>query len=134
MMTEDGAPCSTNQPHIDRAAERYRASGFAVAIQFHAVGMVADDDKKPKASIAILVRALGEAEPSDAAPTVGKQSAEALGNEIQTLAYWNPQWRGRAPLLDKLAASVDDIHHSGRVARTRSLPTMRPFPHVPIVA
>ncbi len=56
---------------------------YADTLRFHAVGMVADDDKEPKAAIAILGRALGEAETADAAPTVGRQSAEVLGNEIQ---------------------------------------------------
>jgi hypothetical protein len=45
--------------------------------------MVADDDKEPKAALAILSRCLGEAETADVAPTVGRQSAEVLGNEIQ---------------------------------------------------
>ena len=62
-----------------------RGSSFVYAdtLRFHAVGMVPDDDKEPKAAVAILSRALGETEVADAAPTVGKQSAEVLGNEIQ---------------------------------------------------
>jgi hypothetical protein len=35
---------------------------FADTLGFHAVGMVADCDKEPKASVAILARALGESE------------------------------------------------------------------------
>jgi len=46
------------------------------------VGMVPDSDKEPKAALAILARASGESETADAAPTVGKQSAQVLGNEI----------------------------------------------------
>ena len=56
---------------------------YADTLHFHAVGMVDADDKEPKAAIAMLGRALGEAEATDAAPTVGRQSAEVLGNEIQ---------------------------------------------------
>ncbi|WP_052344013.1 ATP-binding protein [Kallotenue papyrolyticum] len=56
---------------------------YADTLRFHAVGLVGDDDKEPKAAIAMLARALGEAEAADAAPTVGRQSAEVLGNEIQ---------------------------------------------------
>ena len=61
-----------------------RASSFVYAdtLRFHAVGMVPDDDKEPKAAVAILARALGESEGTDAVPTVGRQSAEVLGDEI----------------------------------------------------
>jgi DNA phosphorothioation-dependent restriction protein DptH len=55
---------------------------FADTLGFHAVGMVPDSDKEPNAAVAILARALGESETADTAPTVGKQSATILGNEI----------------------------------------------------
>jgi DNA polymerase III delta prime subunit len=55
---------------------------FADTLGFHAVGMVPDQDKEPKAAVAILARALGESETADTVPTVGKQSAHVLGNEI----------------------------------------------------
>jgi DNA phosphorothioation-dependent restriction protein DptH len=55
---------------------------FADTIGFHAVGMVPDYDKEPKAAIAVLARALGESDTADAAPTVGSQSAAVLGDEI----------------------------------------------------
>jgi hypothetical protein len=55
---------------------------FADTLGFHTVGMVQDDDREPKAAIAILAKALGESESADAAPTVGRQSAQVLGNEI----------------------------------------------------
>ena len=55
---------------------------FADTLGFHAVGMVPDTDKEPKAALAILARALGESETADTAPTVGGQSAAVLGDEI----------------------------------------------------
>jgi len=55
---------------------------FADTLGFHTVGMVPDSDKEPKAAVAILARALGESEAADTVPTVGKQSATVLGNEI----------------------------------------------------
>jgi DNA polymerase III delta prime subunit len=55
---------------------------FADTLGFHAVGMVPDCDKEPKAAVAILARALGESETADTAPTVGRQSATVLGDEI----------------------------------------------------
>jgi DNA phosphorothioation-dependent restriction protein DptH len=55
---------------------------FADTIGFHAVGMVPDNDKEPKAAVAIFARALGESETSGTMPTVGKLSAQVLGNEI----------------------------------------------------
>ncbi len=55
---------------------------FADTLGFHAVGMVSDDDREPKAAIAVLARALGESESAESAPTVGRQSAQVLGNEI----------------------------------------------------
>lgn len=55
---------------------------FADTLGFHAVGMVPDDDREPKAAVALLARALGESESAEAAPTVGGQSAKVLGDEI----------------------------------------------------
>ena len=55
---------------------------FADTLGFHAVGMVPDTDKEPKAAVAILARALGDNEAADTAPTVGSQSAKVLGDEI----------------------------------------------------
>ena len=55
---------------------------FADTLGFHAVGMVPDRDKEPKAAVAILARSLGESESADTAPTVGGQSAAILGDEI----------------------------------------------------
>ena len=55
---------------------------FADTLGFHAVGMVPDEDKEPKAAVALLARALGGSEAADTAPTVGSQSAKVLGNEI----------------------------------------------------
>ena len=55
---------------------------FADTLGFHCVGMVADNDKEPKAALAILARALDNAEASDSAPTVGRQSSQILGDEM----------------------------------------------------
>ena len=55
---------------------------FADMLGFHAVGMVPDGSKEPKAAVAILAQALGGSEMANAAPTVGEQSAEVLGKEI----------------------------------------------------
>ena len=55
---------------------------FADTLGFHAVGMVPDVDKEPKAAVALLARALGNGEATDTAPTVGSQSAKVLGEEV----------------------------------------------------
>ena len=55
---------------------------FADTLGFHAVGMVPDGDKEPKAAVAILARALGEGDAAHATPMVGNQSARVLANEI----------------------------------------------------
>ena len=55
---------------------------FADTLGFHAVGMVPDTDKEPKAAVAMLARALGQGESTDNAPTVGGQSANVVGDEI----------------------------------------------------
>ena len=55
---------------------------FADTLGFHAVGMVPDDDREPKAAVAVLACALGESESTETAPTVGEQSAAVLGDEI----------------------------------------------------
>ena len=75
----DGAICFQRS---SLALESGTSFVFADTLGFHAVGMVPDSDKEPKAAIAILGRALGESETADAAPTVGKQSAQVLGSEI----------------------------------------------------
>ena len=73
----DGAMFPTFLPNPDGGS-----FVFADTLGFHAVGMVPDTDKEPKAAVAILARALGESESVDAAPTVGGQSAEVVGDEI----------------------------------------------------
>ena len=57
---------------------------FADTLGFHALAMVPDADREPKAAVALLARALGDREAADAAPTVGGQSAAVLGDEIRT--------------------------------------------------
>ncbi len=56
---------------------------FADTLGFHAVGMVPDVDREPKAAVTMLARALGDTDAADAAPTVGGQSAAVLGGEIR---------------------------------------------------
>ena len=53
---------------------------FADTLGFHAVGMVRDDDEEPKAAVAMLSRALGDC--TEAMPTISKNSAKVLGEEI----------------------------------------------------
>lgn len=60
-----------------------RAFVFGDTLGFHAVGMIPDSDTEPKAAVAILARALGESESLDSVPTVGRQSAHVLGDEIR---------------------------------------------------
>lgn len=55
---------------------------FADTLGFHAAAMIPDTDKEPKAAVAILARALGDSQTAETAPTVGRQSAQVLGNEI----------------------------------------------------
>ena len=55
---------------------------FADTLGSHAVGMVPDADREPKAAVAILARTLGEGGAADAVPTVSNQSAEVLADEI----------------------------------------------------
>ena len=75
----DGAMFPTFLPN-----PRGGAFVFADMLSFHAVGMVPDADKEPKAAVAILARALEEGDTADIAPTVGNQSATVLANEIVT--------------------------------------------------
>lgn len=78
MAILDGAMFPTFLPGLEQNASFV----FADTLGFHAVGLVPDSDKEPKAAIAVLARALGESETADAAPTVGSQSAAVLGDEI----------------------------------------------------
>ncbi len=74
----DGAMFPTFLPGVEEGTSFV----FADTLGFHAVGMVPDYDREPKAALAILARALGESEMADTVPTVGRQSAQILGNEI----------------------------------------------------
>lgn len=74
----DGAMFPTFLPGI----EKDKTFVFADTLGFHAVGMVPDSDKEPKAAVAILARALGESDSNDGSPTVAKQSAAVLGAEF----------------------------------------------------
>lgn len=74
----DGAMFPAFLPGLDTGSSFV----FADTLGFHAVGMVPDGNKEPKAAVAILARALGESETADTVPTVGEQSAIVLGNEI----------------------------------------------------
>ena len=60
----------------------YSSFVFADTLGFHAVGMVPDDDKEPKAAVAMLARALGDSDSAEAAPTTSKSSAKVIGDEI----------------------------------------------------
>ena len=57
---------------------------FADTLGFHAVGMVPDTDKEPKATVAVLCRALGDKEDAKggSVPQVGTRSADILGGEV----------------------------------------------------
>ena len=65
----DGAMFPTFLPGLEEKAPFV----FADTLGFHAVGMVPDYDKEPKAAVAVLARALGESETADVVPTVGHQ-------------------------------------------------------------
>ena len=55
---------------------------FADTLGFHTVGMVPATDKEPKATVALLARALDQTNLADTVPSIGNQSATVLGNEI----------------------------------------------------
>ena len=75
---------------------------FADTLGFHAVGMVPDADREPKAAVTMLARALGDADAVDAAPTAGGQSAAVLGGEV--LKYLSCHDTARLLLLHALRA------------------------------
>ncbi len=56
---------------------------FADTLGFHAVGMVLDTDKEPKAAMALLAKAMSGSTSAESAPTIGQQSAVILSKEIQ---------------------------------------------------
>ena len=55
---------------------------FADTLGFHAIGMVPDTDKEPKAAVAMLASALANGDAPDIAPTAGSQSSGVLREEI----------------------------------------------------
>ncbi len=97
---------------------------FADTLGFHAVGMVLDNDKEPKASLALLASALGESETADSAPTVGKQIGDVLGKEIikylechvaSRLLYIHALRPGDGLTVARALGYVHKNFHEGRV-------------------
>ena len=60
---------------------------FADTLGLHAVGLVADDDREPKASIALLARALGESD-------VGRHDPDGRSAECEDPGPGDPQVSG----------------------------------------
>jgi DNA polymerase III delta prime subunit len=56
---------------------------FGDTLGFHTVAMVPEEDKEPKATIAILGMALGESETQQTTPTISGLSADILGDKIK---------------------------------------------------
>lgn len=54
---------------------------FGDTLGFHAVAMVPDNDREPKAAISIMAACLADGRP-EAVPSVGRQSAQVLAREI----------------------------------------------------
>lgn len=54
---------------------------FGDTLGFYTVAMVSDKDREPKASIAILAKALSDGK-EDIAPSIGKTTSDVLANEI----------------------------------------------------
>ncbi len=74
----DGAMFPDFLPHPSGSG----AMVFADTLGFHAAAMVPDNDKEPKGTVAVLTRALMDGESVGNAPTLGRQSAAILANEI----------------------------------------------------
>ncbi len=65
---------------------------FGDTLGFHAVAMVSDRDREPKATIALLARVLSEGK-EEIAPTVGKSTSDALAEEIHRYIILHPEYR-----------------------------------------
>ncbi|MFQ3573662.1 MAG: hypothetical protein SNJ53_03410 [Thermodesulfovibrionales bacterium] len=65
---------------------------FGDTLGFYAVAMVSDRDREPKATIALLARALSEGK-EDITPTVGKSTSDALAEEIHRYIMLHPDYR-----------------------------------------
>jgi DNA phosphorothioation-dependent restriction protein DptH len=74
----DGAMFPAFLPGIEKGSTFV----FADTLGFHTVGMVLDNNKEPKAAMAILARVLKGEEMEDLSPTVGNHSSKILGDEI----------------------------------------------------
>ena len=74
----DGAMFPAFLPGLDAGSSFV----FAETLGFHAAAMVPDNDREPKATVAILARALAGNKIADAPPTAEEQGAKVLGNEI----------------------------------------------------
>lgn len=69
---------------------------FADSLGFHAVAMAPSDDKEPKATVALLSRLLAGSDKADSeltAPSVGKNAADQMGEEIARYMELHPETR-----------------------------------------
>ena len=78
LRTLDGAMFPAFLPGLQSG----KSFVYGDSLGFHSVAMVPSDDREPKAAVAVMARLLGNSEVSDATPTVGRQSADVVGQEI----------------------------------------------------
>jgi len=69
---------------------------FVDSLGFHAVAMAPSDDKEPKATVALLSRLLAGSDKTDSeltAPSVGRNAADQMGEEIARYMALHPETR-----------------------------------------
>jgi len=111
---------------------------FADTLGFHAVGMVPDKNREPKAAVTMLARALGDTDATDATTTEREQSAAVLGNEI--LKYLECHDTARVLLLHSLRAgdgmtvarALGMVHEYYRDARDGAEDADQPLSDAPV--
>ena len=111
---------------------------FADMLGFHALGMVPDADREPKAAVTMLARSLGDTDAPDAAPTVCGQSAVVLGSEV--LKYLDCHDTARLLLLHALRAgdgmtvarALGAVHEHYRSARDAAEDADQPPSDAPV--
>ena len=72
---------SAHFPFILPGLESSQGFVFGDTLGFHAVAMVVDRDREPKAAISLMAACLADGRP-EAVPSVGRQSAQVLAREI----------------------------------------------------
>ena len=88
LKTLDGAHFPAFMPGLKHGQSLI----FGDTLGFHAVAMVSDSDKEPKASVALMAKVLAGGK-DEIAPSIGKTTSDILATEISRYLLLHPEYK-----------------------------------------